>query len=61
MWEAFGREMDCWREDCWRKMNCWRESAKGELLASMRAKTLRKLKRGHGTVQVCTENLIHRL
>jgi hypothetical protein len=31
------------------------------LLASLRAKTLRKLQREHGTVQVCTENFIYRL
>jgi hypothetical protein len=35
--------------------------AKGELLASLRAETLRKLKKEHGTVQVGTENFIHRL
>jgi hypothetical protein len=31
--------------DCWREKNCWRRIAKGELLASLRAKALRKLKR----------------
>jgi hypothetical protein len=35
--------------------------AEGELLASLRAKILRKLKREHGTVQVYTKNFIHRL
>jgi hypothetical protein len=34
VWKAFGREE-----------NCWRRIAKGELLASPRAETLRKLKR----------------
>jgi hypothetical protein len=29
-----------------------KENAKGKLLASLRAKILRKLKREHGTVQV---------
>jgi hypothetical protein len=49
MWEAFGRLLE---EDCWSgKMNCWREIAEGkriaegELLASLRAKILWKLKR----------------
>jgi hypothetical protein len=42
---------NCWREDFWREKNCWRRTAKGKLL---------KLKREHGTVQVCTENFIHR-
>jgi hypothetical protein len=50
MWEAFGREK-----------NCWRRIAKGELLSSLKAETLRKLKREHRTVQVCTENFIHML
>jgi hypothetical protein len=40
--------------------NCQRKIAKGELLASLRAETLRKLKREHGTVQVCTKKFIHR-
>jgi hypothetical protein len=31
--------------------------AEGELLASLRAKTLRKLKREHGTVQVWGQGL----
>jgi hypothetical protein len=35
--------------------------ANGELLANLRAKTLRKLKKEHGTVQVCMENFIYRL
>jgi hypothetical protein len=34
------------------KMNGWGRIAEGELL---------KLKKGHGTVQICTENFIHRL
>jgi hypothetical protein len=40
----------------WMKGNCWREIAEGgkgiegELLASLRAKPLRKLKGEHGTV-----------
>jgi hypothetical protein len=49
--EAFGRE----------KIAEGKRIAKGELLASLRAETLRKLKREHGTVQVCTENFMHRL
>jgi hypothetical protein len=35
--------------------------AKGELLASLRAETLRKVMKEHGTVQVDTENFIHSL
>jgi hypothetical protein len=38
MWEVFGREKNFWREK-----NCWRRIAKGKLLASLRAETLRKL------------------
>jgi hypothetical protein len=41
--------------------NCCKRIARGELLASLRAETLRKLKREHGTVLVCTENFIQRL
>jgi hypothetical protein len=48
-------------EDFWREKDCWRGISKGELLASLRAEILRKLKREYGTVQVYTENFIHRL
>jgi hypothetical protein len=34
---------------------------KGELLKGTAKGELLKLKREHGTVQVCTENFIHRL
>jgi hypothetical protein len=51
VWEAFGREA----------IVGGKRIAKGELLASLRVKTLRKLKREHGTVKVCTKNFVHRL
>jgi hypothetical protein len=43
--------------DFWRENNCWRRIASGELLASLRAETLRKLKREHGTVQIWGQRL----
>jgi hypothetical protein len=49
VWEAFGREA----------IVGGKRIAKGELLASLRVMTLRKLKREHGTMQVCTENFVH--
>jgi hypothetical protein len=64
-WIAEGKVLDegCWRgkmnwsEDCWREKKCWRRIAKRELLASLRAKALRKLKREHGTVEVWGQRL----
>jgi hypothetical protein len=67
---------NCWREDCWREKNCQRGIAKERFIelvgslwgngfcwlsASLRAETLRKLRREHGTVQVCMKNFIHML
>jgi hypothetical protein len=46
---------NCLRKCCWREKNCWRRIAKGDLLASLRAEILRKLKRTWYSASLSTE------